>query len=461
MIFRPTVARTHSSGTVASAPCRSIPPWLPGSILPLIVVLAGCGHETPAKPAAESWSTQTATSPVRPTSRDTAGITLLTHGSGAFDSAMHLTAAADPLTVIGGPEMKPGYELLYVYDVGILSDGRVAALAQVGNKLLIFGADGKPQKSLGRQGSGPGDLMAPAGLVVLAGDTLLIPDDANMRINWVLPDKGFVADEPLPVPKDLPTHISPGDPMPLILKGVGGVLPDGRILLHSLGLSWGEGEPNKVARTLPAIAVVDLKAGSVHPIARIPDVELVQMETRYRGHARMQPIFPRFGRVASAVVCDSSVVTGSAEGYTVDFRNPSGAVYSRLTVPRARRPVTKAMRDAQIAIELARYEGVHTERMVDPAESKRIAREAPFADSLAPYSRFFCTSDRTLWVVDAIAPSDTGWSATAFRIDGAILGRLYVPGAGMPLAFANDRVVVRSEDADGNVYLKVYAIRKN
>jgi hypothetical protein len=96
--------------------------------------------------------------------------------------------------------------------------------------------------------------------------------------------------------------------------------------------------------------------------------------------------------------------------------------------------------------------------MLDPNESRRVAREAPFADSLPPYEGLFVSPNATLWVVDATAPGDTSWSATAFRLDGAIVGRLQVGRAGRPVAYGNDRVVVREEDEDGVVSMKVFRI---
>jgi len=49
-------------------------------------------------------------------------------------------------------------------------------------------------------------------------------------------------------------------------------------------------------------------------------------------------------------------------------------------------------------------------------------------------------------------------SATAFRIDGAIVGRLQAGRARKPVAYGSDRVVVREEDEDGVVSMKVFRI---
>ena len=125
-------------------------------------------------------------------------------------------------------------------------------------------------------------------------------------------------------------------------------------------------------------------------------------------------------------------------------------------MPIPRRAITNEIREAQIAIELARLNAPGSERMVDRAESMRLAREAPFADSLPYFAELMTGSDGTLWAIDAIAPSDTGWTATAFAKDGSILGRLTVQERSMPMSFGANQVIVRTANEDGVTMLKVY-----
>lgn len=104
------------------------------------------------------------------------------------------------------------------------------------------------------------------------------------------------------------------------------------------------------------------------------------------------------------------------------------------------------MREARITAQLERFNATSGEQMVDPEESKRLVREQPFADSLPPYSSFFVTPDKTLWVVD-YQVEGLGGGATAYRRDGAIVGRLILPaGSGGIVAFGDDRVVLRTAD---------------
>ena len=130
----------------------------------------------------------------------------------------------------------------------------------------------------------------------------------------------------------------------------------------------------------------------------------------------------------------------------------------RIAVSGPRRPVTNAMRAAFIETQLKRLRGPRSEGLVDASESERLIRENPSADALPPYSRLFVSPNKTRWIVDYIAPTDTSWSATAFRTDGAIIGRLYASGRTALVAFSDDRVVLRAEAADGIVSLRVHRI---
>ena len=143
--------------------------------------------------------------------------------------------------------------------------------------------------------------------------------------------------------------------------------------------------------------------------------------------------------------------------YEIDRWSAAGKLVSRLAVPVSRRVVTQDMRNAEIKAELDRLAS-SPEPPVDPQESIRLMREGPFADSLPSIGPMFTTPDHTLWVVDPIAPSDSTWDATAFTVDGAIAGRLHVAGRGRPVAFGNDRVAIRVEDAKGVTTIRVHRL---
>jgi hypothetical protein len=380
--------------------------------------------------------------PVRATTRLVDGIPTLEHQAGAFDRAPCYSLHPTPVAVIGGSAGDPKYDLTYAHDVALLSDGRVATLASIGNKLYIFGADGRPQHDFGRQGKGPGEIMAPDGIITLPGDTLFVPDPANARFNWIHPEKGFVVEETIRN-ADMLITVRPA-----------GVMSGRRLVVHSGGRVR-RGVVDSIVRPPTPVNVINLNDGSVREIAKIPDLAIAMFETRYRGERRLSNTVLRFGRRAHIVVWGMFIATGSGDGYVIDVRATGGSLATRIRVDVPRRAVTQRMRDSMIAGEIARLPNSGSEGAADAAERRRVAREKPFADSLPPYGNFFVTPRGILWVVDAIVPGEPSWGATAFRSDGAIVGRLRASG-GFPMAFSDDRVVLRSEDQDGVVSLRVH-----
>ena len=61
---------------------------------------------------------------------------------------------------------------------------------------------------------------------------------------------------------------------------------------------------------------------------------------------------------------------------------------------------------------------------------------------------------------DVTLAGDTTWAYTAVALDGRILGRLTGSGRA-PVAFGDDRVVLRDEDSDGLVTWRVMRVNWN
>lgn len=71
-----------------------------------------------------------------------------------------------------------------------------AAYSRIGNRFLVFAANGWPQRKIGRTGKGPGEFIRPTGLVLMRGDTMFLYDDGNRRLHWALVDRGVVVNKP-------------------------------------------------------------------------------------------------------------------------------------------------------------------------------------------------------------------------------------------------------------------------
>jgi hypothetical protein len=386
-----------------------------------------------------------AQSPVIPTRHQVSGNVELRHERRALDRAPQWSLDGTPIHAAGGAD-DPEHDLTNARYVELLSDGSVVTLAPVGSRLIWFPANAGKGRSLSRQGNGPGELMAPGGMARAAGDTIVIHDGANNRVNWIVPGKGFVANVAWPNPSVRPTQFA-------------GALRSGQLVFSTSGRVQSASK-DSISRPPAQVIVVSPRATSLRVVADVPDLDLVSMETRYRGRSNRQAMVRRFTRLARVVAWDTVIATSGSDGYRIELLSGAGKRHTSIVVARPRRAVTQAMRDSVVAADLRRLSAPGSEGLVDPNESRRLARATPSADSLPAHGRFFVAPNRMLWVVDYQAPGDVRGSATAFRQDGAIMARLTWNGSGTPEAFGIDRVVMRELDADGVITLKVYRIRR-
>jgi hypothetical protein len=384
-----------------------------------------------------------AQSPVMPARRVVGGKLELRHDQLALDRAPQWSLEAGPVMVAGGID-DPDHDLTGATSFELMPDGSLVTLASVGSRLFWFPTRGQGARSLGRQGKGPGELMAPYGMGRV-GDTVVLYDGSNNRVNWVVPKKGFVVMVAWPSPSIRPLAFA-------------GSLRGGQLVFRGRSVPF---KPtDSISRSAAQILVAQPRAASAIVAAAVPDHEVARIETRYRGRRGVESRAIRFTSSAQVIAWDTVIATNGSSGYRIELRGLTGAPVSTIVVERPRRVATQAMRDSVLAADMRRLSAPGSERMVDPEESRRIARVTPSADSLPSHGQFFVTPGRTLWVVDYQAPGDTVGMATAFRQDGAIIARLTWKGAGSAVAFGDDRVVMRELDDDGVVSLKVYRIRK-
>jgi hypothetical protein len=109
---------------------------------------------------------------------------------------------------IGALEGEPEYQFGQIGLVAVDSRNRIFVLDAQARNVRVFTADGVYEQTIGQPGSGPGELGEQvASLYMGPGDTLLVPDLGNQRVNRYAPDGTSLGSFPLRIENGIPMSI--------------------------------------------------------------------------------------------------------------------------------------------------------------------------------------------------------------------------------------------------------------
>ncbi len=345
----------------------------------------------------------------------------------------------DPIaaTILGDPV----YDLTNVRDAVLTSDGRIAGNDRMRSTVLVFDSAGRALELIGRRGEGPGEFVRAAGPLLIAPDTLVLADWATGRVSRLVPGKGVVGS----------SRLSSGG-VPPRTSTLAGVLPDGSLVAHSAAVIGGEILADTATRTSASVSLLSA-SGEVHQVASVPDITVVPRSEVDRRWQAYGPMLVRLAGYATVALWDSTVVVSSPPGYRLELFSLDGRPVRRIAADFHRREITPAEKEAATADAVAQA------LLWGAREEFREYEEAvPVADSLPAISKVMVGTDSLLWVIEAKLPGAADWYATSFDTDGRIVGRLHSTVHGDPLWFGVSKVLMRVEDENGVVSLRVHRI---
>lgn len=278
-----------------------------------IVVLTGCGSGAPGTTDAFAV-------------RDSAGVQVATnHGPGAWpaDSVWRPTVAA----TIGG-SADPHDDWGWVHTAAVDSRGEVLLLGD--QRVFVYDSTGSYVRTIGGPGQGPGELgparsMASA-VMVIPGDSVIVADMGNMRINAYAPDGTPAWSFPIPLEFGGPASFGWLPGQGVVMRTRAQLRPDSGgpppvSILIGLGSN---GATRDTVMPLPDADPLDLRQGPAVPIRMLQ---------------------PRF----AIAIRDGTILTGKGDRYELRVHDASGRLTRIIRRDEPRRPVSAEERRRVLA----------------------------------------------------------------------------------------------------------------
>jgi len=398
----------------------------PGAILPRLLgigVLIGASSCGPS-PDTVGWSGQLL---------DSAGVIIVQNTpQGLWMESEGWTLEED--LRIGGLGGDIAYQFGQVGTIAIDSKGQIYVSDAQAQEVRVFSAAGEYLRTVGRPGSGPGELGLGASVVLICpGDTLLIPDVRNRRINRFSPEGEALVSAPLEPEK--------GRLLRFNLTSAGGMT----VQVRPIGSSG-----RAAVDTLDAIVAIETSGTLGDTIFKLPTGGLSQGAGIH--YFTPEPIWD---------VTDSlTVLYGVNNEYRVAYYDRNGSLQRIVSMPSKPTPIT----DRDIRAFFSYLDRAWLDAGVPPSRLAMNHEAVHFAEFLPAFASFHTGFQGSLWVQPVQAPGllsdeeielynfieDFGapeWDL--FDRDGRYMGKVTMPPRFTPRTFLGDGIYgVARDDLD-------------
>lgn len=389
--------------------------------------------------------------------RDSAGVALVENHGTAWAADRAWTVADAPSLDVGGTG-DPVYELGRVVGALRLRDGRLVVANAATSDIRFFDPQGKHLDTKGRQGTGPGEYQAIAGLWLGANDSLLVADVAAQRLT-ILDDQGELARSFSLGGRSgfqVPTNGRMSIAFPV------GWFADGSVLGMEQGFRINDGREGRYRDTVTLVRYgPDGAAGDT--IARAPGVEMEQIPLTFGGRTTAAPSPVPLGRSTVVAVAGDRAYLGENDAWRIEVRGADGRLRRIVRTDARPTPVTPADQEADRQQRLEQLSATPQFRSL-PAEIKtqfeaRI-RNARYPETLPFLGAMLPAADGNLWIEEVVGPSQEQRRYAVLDSSGVLLGRVTMPADFRPTFVDGGAVVGVWTDPDDVEHVRIYLIRK-
>ncbi len=358
---------------------------------------------------------------------DSAGIAIVANPAQGVWGADEVWTVEEEIR-IGALEGAPEFQFGQIGGITVGSDGRIFVLDAQAQHIQVYAPDGSYERTIGKKGGGPGELQGAIFVLMGPGDTLLVPDMQNQRVNRYAPDGASLGSFRLSLEKGLPMQFRatpsgilaqqlrplalPGQPTPEMIDAIVVIQPDGTVV--DTLKTFASGETFKLGGAAPEINIY-----SPEPVWELTD--------------------------------EMKLLFGVNDQYNIGVYSSDGALERIIRKPFERKPV--ADRDRQVVIDF--LERTWGEAGVPPEALAQFRNMVHFGDVFPAFATIASGPAGTIWVQHIQAASelseeeleaynlieDAGardWDV--FDSEGRLLGVISMPPRFAPRIFRGDKI---------------------
>lgn len=369
-----------------------------------------------------------------PSVRDSAGIQVVEHRQ--LDHPGHLTwrMPDEPRWVVGGSGEGGEAELFRVTSVRRAGDGTIIVANSGTHEVRLFGPEGNPIRSFGREGDGPGEFRFLAGAWPIAGDSILTFDTSPRRIR-VFDRSGEVGRT---VELSGPTG----------RESLADVMADGSLITYRRVSSAPGMQRHLRSRILFRRSAAGELLDSLHVVRW---QTIVPQEVGPGQFLMGSPIFSSVGQVA---VGHDRIYSSDATDPVVEVRDPSGGLVRLIRWSDEDRLVKSEDRESFRQRRLSA-----TETDAERQAMETMLRDAEWSESFPALSDLLADSEGGLWVRpyerSFDAPPPLWWH---FDADGHFDREVAFPEGFEPHEIGDDYVLGVTSDDLGVEQVRLYSL---
>jgi hypothetical protein len=374
------------------------------------------------------------------TMSDSAGVVIVQNPAAAEWTLVEQPTIAEELD-IGEVDGAPEYQFGMVAAIDVAEDGRIFVLDQQAAHVRMFDAQGTYLGTVGKPGSGPGELSeASVALLVGAGDTVYVADMMQQRIVRFAPDGTEAGSVPVPMSEGIPVAwaVSPQHSFvtqvrPMAMPGMASA--DSAAAARNRDWILARNTRGEVVDTL-----LDVESGATF---------------RFSSEGMSMRLFE--SEPLWTLLSDGRVAHGRNDSYRIEILRDDRTVERIISKPFERAPVTESDRNAFLALLRESMQ-----EQVPPQIIDQFLAQVKFADHYPAFARMLGGPDNTLWVqhvrtardaeviggtFDAQDVGAPQWDV--YDAEGRLLGVLEMPPRFQPMRVIGSHIYgVQRDDLD-------------